>query len=96
MAFDDPISSTRALEWGLITKVVPDQEVLRETRNMLVDLTKTALHSFAWSKKLMTDSFNNTLETQLELERQGISACAAHPNGQEGIRAFIEKRKPSF
>jgi 2-(1,2-epoxy-1,2-dihydrophenyl)acetyl-CoA isomerase len=96
MAFDDPISSTRALEWGLVTKVVPDQEVLRETRNMLVDLTKTALHSFAWSKKLMTDSFNNTLETQLELERQGISACAAHPNGQEGIRAFIEKRKPSF
>ena len=96
MAFDDPISSTRALEWGLVTKVVPDQEVLRETRNMLVDWTKTALHSFAWSKKLMTDSFNNTLETQLELERQGISACAAHPNGQEGIRAFIEKRKPSF
>lgn len=96
MAFDNPISSTQALEWGLVTKVVPDQEVLRETRNMLVDLTKTALHSFAWSKKLMTDSFNNTLETQLELERQGISACAAHPNGQEGIRAFIEKRKPSF
>jgi 2-(1,2-epoxy-1,2-dihydrophenyl)acetyl-CoA isomerase len=96
MAFDNPISSTQALEWGLVTKVVPDQEVLRETRTMLIDLTKTALHSFAWSKKLMTDSFNNTLETQLELERQGISACAAHPNGQEGIRAFIEKRKPSF
>ena len=44
----------------------------------------------------MTDSFNNTLEAQLELERQGIRDCAAHPNGQEGIRAFVEKRKPSF
>jgi len=96
MAFDHPISSTQALEWGLVTKVVPDQEVLREARNMLTDLTKTSLHSFSWSKKLMTDSFNNTLETQLELERQGISACAAHPDGQEGIRAFVEKRKPSF
>jgi 2-(1,2-epoxy-1,2-dihydrophenyl)acetyl-CoA isomerase len=44
----------------------------------------------------MVDSFNHTLETQLELERQGISDCAAHPDGQEGIQAFLEKRKPSF
>jgi 2-(1,2-epoxy-1,2-dihydrophenyl)acetyl-CoA isomerase len=96
MAFDNPISSTQALEWGLVTKVVPDDEVVPEALAMLNHLTKTALHSFAWSKKLMTDSFNNTLEIQLELERQGISDCAAHPNGQEGIRAFVEKRKPSF
>lgn len=96
MAFDKPISSTQALEWGLVTKVVPDDEVFSEALALLDELTKTALHSFAWSKKLMTDSFSNTLETQLELERQGISDCAAHPNGQEGIRAFVEKRKPSF
>ena len=96
MAFDNPISSAQALEWGLVTKVVPDDEVLTEALTMLKNLAKTALHSFAWSKKLMTDSFNNTLETQLELERQGISDCASHPNGQEGIKAFVEKRKPSF
>ena len=95
-AFDAPISSARALEWGLVTKVTPDNEVLAESLAMLRQLSKTALHSFAWSKKLLTDSFNNTLETQLELERQGISDCAGHPNGQEGIRAFVEKRKPSF
>ena len=96
MAFDNPISSAQALEWGLVTKVVPKGEVVPEVLAMLHTLTQGALHSFAWSKKLMTDSFNNTLETQLELERQGISDCAAHPNGQEGIRAFVEKRKPSF
>ena len=96
MAFDRPISSDQALEWGLVTKVVPDEEVVSTALTMLNDLSTTALHSFAWSKKLLTDSFNNTLETQLELERQGISDCAAHPNGQEGIRAFVEKRKPSF
>jgi 2-(1,2-epoxy-1,2-dihydrophenyl)acetyl-CoA isomerase len=44
----------------------------------------------------MVDSFTNTLESQLELERQGISDCAAHADGQEGIRAFVEKRKPDF
>jgi 2-(1,2-epoxy-1,2-dihydrophenyl)acetyl-CoA isomerase len=96
MAFDRLISSAQAIEWGLVTKVVPDEEVVSAGLAMLSDLTKTALHSFAWSKKLMTDSFNNTLETQLELERQGISDCGAHADGQEGIRAFVEKRKPSF
>ena len=96
MAFDQPISATKALEWGLVTKVVPDDQVLNEANVMLQTLTQGALHSFAWSKKLMMDSFNNTLETQLELERQGISDCGTHPNGQEGIRAFVEKRKPSF
>jgi 2-(1,2-epoxy-1,2-dihydrophenyl)acetyl-CoA isomerase len=96
MAFDHPISSVQALEWGLVTRVVPDGEAVSAAFAILNDLAKTALHSFAWSKKLMTNSFNNTLETQLEWERQGISECAAHPNGQEGIKAFVEKRKPSF
>jgi 2-(1,2-epoxy-1,2-dihydrophenyl)acetyl-CoA isomerase len=96
LTFDHPISAAQALEWGLVTKVVPDDQVLSVALAMLTTITQGALHSFAWSKKLITDSFNNTLETQLELERQGISDCAAHPNGQEGIRSFIEKRKPSF
>jgi 2-(1,2-epoxy-1,2-dihydrophenyl)acetyl-CoA isomerase len=96
LAFDEPIASSRALEWGLVTKVVPDNQVLEAAVGMLEKLAKSSLHSFAWSKKLVTDSLNNTLETQLELERQGISDCAAHPDGQEGIRAFTEKRKPNF
>ena len=95
-AFDQPISSAKALEWGLVTKVVPDDGVIEEALSMLEGLTKSALHSFAWSKRLLIDSFNNSLETQLELERQGISDCARHPDGQEGIRAFVEKRKPVF
>jgi 2-(1,2-epoxy-1,2-dihydrophenyl)acetyl-CoA isomerase len=95
-AFDQPIPASKALEWGLVTKVAPDSEVREEALSMLEALTRSALHSFAWSKRLIMESFNNTLETQLELERQGISDCAGHPNGQEGIRAFVEKRKPVF
>jgi 2-(1,2-epoxy-1,2-dihydrophenyl)acetyl-CoA isomerase len=95
-AFDQPISSAKALEWGLVTKVVPDDKVIEESLSMLHGLAKSALHSFAWSKRLLTESFNHTLETQLELERQGISDCARHPNGQEGLKAFLEKRKPVF
>ena len=96
MAFDEPISSAQALEWGMVTKVVPDSQVLSEAMAMLTRLSKTSLHSFAWSKKLMINSFHTTLEAQLELERQGISEAAAHPDGQEGIKAFVEKRKPTF
>jgi len=93
---DQPISTAQALEWGLVTKVVPDDDVISESFALLTHLGKTSLHSFAWSKKLMLHSFNTSLETQLELERQGISDCGAHPDGQEGIRAFVEKRKPIF
>jgi 2-(1,2-epoxy-1,2-dihydrophenyl)acetyl-CoA isomerase len=95
-AFDTPISSSQALEWGLVTKVAPDSEVQKEALVMLEVLAKGSLHSFAWSKRLFLESLTNTLETQLELERQGISACAGHPDGQEGIKAFVEKRKPIF
>lgn len=96
MAFDPPISSAQALEWGLVTKVVPDADLFDAAIAILHQLTQGSLHSFAWSKRLMNDSFDHDLETQLELERQGISECAAHPHGQEGIKAFVEKRKPSF
>lgn len=96
MAFDQPISAEKALEWGLVTRVVPDAEVVPTARQMLDGLTSSALHSFAWSKKLMNASFHHSLEEQLELERQGISDCAAHADGQEGIRAFAEKRRPAF
>jgi 2-(1,2-epoxy-1,2-dihydrophenyl)acetyl-CoA isomerase len=95
-AFDEPISPSQALEWGLVTKVAPDSEVQKEALLILERLSRTSLHSFAWSKRLFLESFNNTLETQLELERQGISDCASHPDGQEGLKAFVEKRKPVF
>lgn len=96
MAFDQPISSTQALEWGLVTRVVPAAEILPNALTLLEELAKSSLHSFAWSKKLMNDSFIHSLEEQLEWERQGISACAAHPDGMEGIRAFVERRPPTF
>ena len=95
-AFDPPISASQALEWGLVTKIAADDEVRKEALAMLDELSRTSLHSFAWSKRLFLESSGNTLETQLELERQGISDCAGHPDGQEGVRAFIEKRKPVF
>lgn len=95
-AFDEPISSSRASDWGLVTKVVEDGQALGEATAMAHLLANRALNSFAWSKKLITDSFNTSFETQIELERAALEACADHPDGQEGLSAFTEKRKPRF
>ena len=95
-AFDEPISAEQALEWGLVTKVVDDGTALEEAKIMMNRLFKKSTYSFGWSKKLLTDSFNNSLESHLELEREGLSDCANHSDGQEGLKAFIEKRKPMF
>jgi 2-(1,2-epoxy-1,2-dihydrophenyl)acetyl-CoA isomerase len=95
-AFDAPISSKQALEWGLATRVVEDKALLEEAEKMLKGIFKKSAYSFGWAKKLITDSFNNSFETHLELEREGLADCANHPDGQEGLKAFLEKRKPIF
>lgn len=96
MAFDEPISSEQALAWGLVTRVVKDGDTLDEAIRIAKGLVKRSIHSFGWSKKLITDSFNTSFETQIDRERRGLRSCAAHPEGKEGLRAFAEKRKPVF
>jgi 2-(1,2-epoxy-1,2-dihydrophenyl)acetyl-CoA isomerase len=96
VGFDRPISSEQALAWGLVTKVVDDGRALEEARNMARELAKISLNSYGWCKELLTDSFHTTFETQMERERMGISQCGAHPDGQEGLKAFAEKRRPKF
>jgi 2-(1,2-epoxy-1,2-dihydrophenyl)acetyl-CoA isomerase len=95
-AFDEPIGSDQALAWGLVTKVVEDGQALTEAADMARILAQKSLNSFAWCKKLITDSFNTSFETQLEKERAALEACADHPDGLEGLAAFSEKRKPNF
>ncbi len=96
IGFDKPISSEQALAWGLATKVVEDGRVLEEAWKMAAELGKSSLHSFGWCKQLLTDSFHTAFETHIERERLGLSFCAAHPDGQNGLKAFAEKRKPIF
>lgn len=96
VAFDKPISSEQALAWGLVTKVVEDNQVLDEAIKMASELAKGSINAFGVTKQLLTDSFNTSFETQIERERECISNCGAHPDGKEGMQAFVEKRKPVF
>jgi 2-(1,2-epoxy-1,2-dihydrophenyl)acetyl-CoA isomerase len=79
-----------------VTKVVDDGQALEEAMNMAYELSQGSLNSFGWSKQLLTDSFNTAFETHIERERSGLCSCAEHPDGREGLQAFVDKRKPVF
>ena len=85
-----------ALAWGLATSVVDDGQAVEAAVAMGRGLATRSLHAFALCKGLLTGSFETSLEAQLDRERDGMAASAAHPDGQEGIRAFLDKRTPFF
>jgi 2-(1,2-epoxy-1,2-dihydrophenyl)acetyl-CoA isomerase len=93
-AFDAPITADQALAWGLATKVSDD--VAQEAIAMAAELTARSVHAFGTAKRLLTDSFDTPFETQLENERRALAASGVHADGQEGMKAFTEKRKPQF
>jgi 2-(1,2-epoxy-1,2-dihydrophenyl)acetyl-CoA isomerase len=95
-AFDMPISSQQALKWGLVTEVVDDGKALEKAFEMAERLAQSSRASFGFSKHLLTDSFNTSFEAHLENERAALRTSASHPDGQEGLAAFVEKRKPVF
>ena len=95
-AFDQPIPAEQALAWGLATKVVDDGTALAAAIKMAEELAQKSLNAFGAAKELLTDSFDTSLETQIERERKALAACAEHPEGQEGLKAFSEKRKPRY
>jgi 2-(1,2-epoxy-1,2-dihydrophenyl)acetyl-CoA isomerase len=96
IAFDQPIRADQALEWGLATRVVEEGQALAEALALARQLESRSMHAFGWCKQLMTDAFDSALESQMELERRGLERCGEHPDGREGMAAFIEKRPPKF
>ena len=90
------LSAAEACELGLVTRVVADDELQTEADKVAGELAQGARLSTAYVKKLLLASAGNDLETQMELEGQLVTQCAASPDGREGIQAFVEKRKPDF
>ena len=90
------LSADEALEWGLINRVVPDDSLMESARELAEMFVTGAAGSNAAIKKLLMMTFNNGLETQLEIESEYIARCAGSEDGQEGICSFVEKRRPGF
>ena len=90
------LSAAEALDWGLVTRVVADEQLLDEARALARQLASGPTRAFAASKRLLAETFTSGLETQLERESSAIVAMTGTADGKEGIQAFLEKRKPSF
>jgi 2-(1,2-epoxy-1,2-dihydrophenyl)acetyl-CoA isomerase len=90
------LSAAEALDWGLLTEVVPDGELDARTDALAQELASTSRTSNAAVKRLLLGTYRTGLEEQLELEARTIADCARSDDGQEGIAAFLGKRAPAF
>jgi 2-(1,2-epoxy-1,2-dihydrophenyl)acetyl-CoA isomerase len=90
------LSAQEAVEWGLITRVVPEAELLLQAEALAVQLAAGPPRSLGEAKRLMYEGWNETLETQMENESQTIANITRTLDTQEAIRAFLEKRTPKF
>jgi 2-(1,2-epoxy-1,2-dihydrophenyl)acetyl-CoA isomerase len=89
-------SAQEALQWGLVTRVVPDNELLAQARAIAVQLASGPTRAYGVSKRLLHSGWSETLETQMENESQAIANSARTQDAREGITAFLEKRTPKY
>lgn len=90
------LSAQEALEWGLISRIVPADELMAQATKLATQLARGPIKAHGKVKELLNASATNSLETQMELEARAIAAQSMGAEGQEGIAAFLEKRKPDF
>ena len=91
-----PLSAREALDWGLITRVVPDTELFRVADELAAQLASGPTQAFGRTKRLLHGTWRESFESQMELESRAISEMSASADGKEGIRAFVEKRPAKF
>jgi len=90
------LSAQEACTWGIVTRVVPDANLMAEGETLAAQLASSATGALGAAKRLLHSGWNETLETQMELEAQAIAARSHTADGREGISAFLEKRAPKF
>jgi 2-(1,2-epoxy-1,2-dihydrophenyl)acetyl-CoA isomerase len=90
------VSAARALEWGLVTFVPPDDALMHEAGALVDKLAGGPTRSYAASKRALNRMLYPDLEGQLDLEAELQHALARTGDFQEGVQAFVEKREARF
>jgi 2-(1,2-epoxy-1,2-dihydrophenyl)acetyl-CoA isomerase len=90
------LSAAEALDWSIVNRVVPDEELMAEAEKLARELASGPTRAYGGVKKLLIASTTNDLETQMDLERKFIVDTAGSADGAEGIDAFLKKRAPKF
>lgn len=96
MMTGDAVTAGRARELGMINAVVADADLMPEALKLAGRLAAAPTAAIARIKKLLEQSANSDLATQLELERTTQIESGQTTDFREGVAAFLEKRPPKF
>ncbi len=92
----DPIDAATAVEWGLINHAVPDAELETATLDLLRRATRGSVRSKALGKQGFYAQVGLDQSTAYAFAVNLMAEAAVTADAQEGIAAFLEKRKPTF
>ena len=92
----DRFNAQRALELGMVNRVVTLNEVEIETNKLAARLAMGPTAVYGRTKSLINESLDHTLAEHLQAEQNSFVACAQGSDFAEGVRAFVEKQKPIF
>jgi 2-(1,2-epoxy-1,2-dihydrophenyl)acetyl-CoA isomerase len=90
------VESRKALDWGLVNYVHPDDRLLEEAEALVERLAAGPTRSYASSKKALNQMIYPDLDGQLDLEAELQHALARTKDFMEGVAAFVEKRDAAF
>jgi enoyl-CoA hydratase/carnithine racemase len=97
LLLDDPnLPAADALEMGLVSEVVPGDELMARARERAAKLAQMAPHYVKMAKRLVGVSLENSITEHLQLERHGIADSMATEDAQNGVVAFFGGEKPVF
>ena len=92
----EPLSAEQAEQWGLIWKVVDDEKLSGEATSLARSLAAGPTKGYGLVKKALRASWGNSLDAQLDLERDLQREAGLTQDYREGVSAFLQKRKPDY
>jgi 2-(1,2-epoxy-1,2-dihydrophenyl)acetyl-CoA isomerase len=90
------LTATEAMEWGLVSRVVPDADLRAEADALVARLAAGPTHAFGGAKRLLRGAPTATLAGQLDAEAAELTRAGTSRDGKEGVAAFVAKRAPDF
>lgn len=96
MMLADKISAAEAKDLGMIYEVYSVEEFEEKSMAIALKLASRPTVGLGLTKRLLNETFNNTLEEQLNREGEEQVTAASSQDYKEGVQAFLEKRKPTF